>query len=88
RDACLTTSIIDEDQSSNTIFPIPAKDFVYIGPNTQWVKLYDYSGKLHLYTSFIKDGRISLGDLRSGTYLLQVFTNESKLITSKILIEE
>jgi len=79
--------IIEDDNLQVKVYPNPASEYVYLDIDVQgdyWIQLYDLNGKLKLQTQNVK--QINLNDFASGTYLLQIQT-DNKQFTTLIIVK-
>jgi uncharacterized protein YjdB len=84
------TGIVVADKNGLTIYPIPAKQTLYISSEIeiQEVLLYNTNGQL-IYKQGVDDYQYQLdtSSLRGGMYMLKLFTRDN-LMTRKILISD
>jgi hypothetical protein len=84
------TGIVVADKNGLTIYPIPAKQTLYISSEIeiQEVLLYNTNGQL-IYKQGVADYQYQLdtSSLRGGIYMLKLFTRDN-LMTRKILISD
>ncbi len=89
------TSNINSHLSNNQsfkIYPIPAKDFIYLIPETnsttilQQVKIFSLDGKVVMNLQAEKSmDKISVDHLEPGVYILQLSTSDGKLIKKLVI---
>jgi surface protein len=74
----LSTSNIDLNNSTSSIYPNPATDFIYIknlkGLNSY--KIFDLSGRVILQNA-LNENKIDIKSLSKGNYILQIITKEN-----------
>ena len=85
-EACATTSLDNYENFDNGFFPNPANNELTFKETPTWVKIFDYSGKLSMYTSYIEKQKLDISMLQSGNYLIQIMDKNEKIKTSKLLI--
>lgn len=72
-----------------TVYPNPSKDILYIKPNENIIinriELLDLQGKI-IEAPLINTYQLSIGNISTGTYLLNFVTNEG-IISKKITVE-
>jgi len=84
------TGIDSIEKDGISIFPVPAKDILYIKSNDELIvnaKIYDIHGKLLINeTEESNYFKLNLNNLHSGAYIVKIKT-EKNTITRKIIIE-
>lgn len=70
------------------IYPNPSEDFVQLNSTLQLktVEIVDLQGKI-IENQSIENGQISVKHLPKGKYILRLYGNDKKLISSKIIIK-
>lgn len=71
-----------------TIYPNPTSDYINIQTNStiKEVKIYDLNGRLKSEKTFNSENyNVDIRDLSSGFYLLQVYDENERITTKKIL---
>jgi hypothetical protein len=84
-DACLLTDIEEEYVNSSIVKSTLINETIELTDNVKWIKILDYNGNLHLYTSYIHEHKIDASGLSAGNYLIQVLNQRDQLIVNKIV---
>jgi hypothetical protein len=79
------TSIENYELSSFNVFPVPAKDFLIIEGEYDYLRIIDVLGKEVLYSSY--DKLIDTSKLKNGLYILEI-TFSNKKFNKKIQISK
>ena len=80
---------IKSEKSITTIYPNPAKDFITIDLDfTKEVKIniIDVFGKEIYSTTVVDQKTIALDDFANGLYFIEVYFDQNKIETKKIII--
>ncbi len=85
-ESCATTSLNDFEDNDPLFFPNPAKNEIFFAEPPGWVKIFDYSGKLLLYTSYIENQNVNISHLQSGKYFIQILDTKKNITTQKLII--
>jgi len=73
----------DFNKSKLSIYPNPTSDDVNFSQKTEWIHIYDISGKL--LKSFNKTSKINIRDLTSGTYIINYRDKNGHVNIDKII---
>jgi len=81
----LWTNIENYDLSSFNVFPVPAKDLLYVEGEYDYLRVIDLLGKEVLYSTYAKT--INISSLKNGLYTLEI-TSSNKKFNKKIQISK
>jgi hypothetical protein len=79
------TNIENYELSSFNVFPVPAKDLLYVKGEYDYLRVIDVLGKEVLYSTYAKSINISI--LKNGLYILEI-TSSNKKFNKKIQISK
>lgn len=78
---------IDENKNDIRVFPNPASNYIYIkGLDVSNVNIYNVVGKLVLSNNNPNQGKIYIGDIKTGLYLMQIELENGDIICKKISV--
>ena len=80
-----TVAVNDQSISSFNVFPVPARDLLYVEGEYDYLRVIDILGKEVLYSAYAKS--INISTLENGLYLLE-FTSSNKKFNKKIQISK
>jgi hypothetical protein len=88
----VTNAISKTEESSLTIYPNPANDYIIIeniGINIKTIELIDITGKIrYIYSDPSEyNNRINVSNLSKGMYFLKVLTIDNNAIVKKVIIK-
>ena len=81
----LWTNIENYELSSFNVFPVPAKDLLYVEGEYDCLRVIDLLGKEVLYSTYAKT--INISTLKNGLYILEI-TSSNKKFNKKIQISK
>jgi hypothetical protein len=81
----LWTNIENYELSSFNVFPVPAKDLLYVEGEYDYLRVIDVLGKEVLYSTYAKT--INISTLKNGLYILEI-TSSNKKFNKKIQISK
>jgi hypothetical protein len=81
----LWTNIENYELSSFNVFPVPAKDLLYVEGEYDYLRVIDVLGKEVLYSTYAKS--INISTLKNGLYILEI-TSSNKKFNKKIQISK
>jgi hypothetical protein len=84
-DACSVTGINEKMEDQYVITPNPIKDVLEIPQDTKWIKIFDFNGKLYLYTSFLIENKVNVEHLLEGSYIVQILDKHGQLHSGKMI---
>ena len=84
-DACAVTGINEDSKDQYFIAPNPIKDVLNIPEDTEWIKIFDFSGKLHLYTSYLIGNKVNVEHLLEGSYIVQILDKHGQVHSGKMI---
>ncbi|MBT5090418.1 MAG: T9SS type A sorting domain-containing protein [Flavobacteriales bacterium] len=79
------TNIENYELSSFNVFPIPAKDLLYVEGEYDYLRVIDVLGKEVLYSAYAKS--VNISTLKNGLYMLEI-TSSGKKFNQKIQISK
>lgn len=74
----------DQEDKSLTLYPNPAKEYIYINGNFDRVIIYDLSGKVVLSAI---ESPVYIGGLDEGVYIVTVYT-EHNAVSNKLVVKK
>jgi len=77
--------VTDQSISSFNVFPIPAKDLLYVEGEYDFLRVIDVLGKEVLYSTYAKS--INISNLKNGLYIIEITSSNIK-INKKIQISK
>ena len=80
-----TVAVNDKSISSFNVFPVPAKDLLYVEGEYDYLRVIDVLGKEVLYSTYAKS--INISPLKNGLYILEI-TSSNKKYNKKIQISK
>jgi len=80
-----TVAVNDQSISSVTVFPVPAKNRLYVEGEYDYLRVIDVLGKEVLYSTYAKS--INISTLKNGLYILEI-TSSNKKFNKKIQISK
>jgi hypothetical protein len=84
-DACSTTNIVEDTQDSY-FSPNPVKEKLLLSADIVWVKIFDLSGRLELYTSHLPNKILDLTAVNAGNYFIQTLDDKGIFKTGKLVV--
>ncbi len=82
------SSISNSSIDNITLYPNPAHAYLYL-TNADGLRgsLYDLNGRLLKDYKTISGGQISINEFEAGTYILELYNNNTRLVTKKVIIQ-
>ena len=71
-----TVAVNDKSISSFNVFPVPAKDLLYVEGEYDYLRVFDLLGKEVLYSTYVES--INVNNLNDGMYLLEISYSNNK----------